>query len=114
MLLKSYRCSSVVGDRYSGEWVREAFSKEGIYYKHSELTKSECYLESLPLFSQGVIDLLDVPALTMELMQLERRTSRSGKDSVDHPPQGRDDPPMPVVASWRYWRPKRRWANRTW
>lgn len=90
-LLKSYRCSSVTGDRFSGEWVRESFSKEGIYYKHSELTKSECYLESLPLFTQGVVDLLDVPALTMELTQLERRTARSGKDSVDHPPQGRDD-----------------------
>ena len=24
-------------------------------------------------------------------MQLERRTARSGKDSVDHPPGGRDD-----------------------
>lgn len=90
-LLKSYRCSSVVGDRYSGEWVVEAFSKEGIHYRHSELTKSECYLESLPVFSQGVVDLLDVPVLTTELMQLERRTSRSGRDSVDHPPQGRDD-----------------------
>lgn len=90
-LLKSYRCSSVTGDRYSGEWVREAFSKEGIHYRHSELTKSDCYLESLPVFSQGVVDLLDVPTLTTELMQLERRTSRSGKDSVDHPPQGRDD-----------------------
>lgn len=90
-LLKSYRCSSVVGDRYSGEWVVEAFSKEGIHYRHSELTKSECYLESLPLFSQGVVDLLDVPVMTTELMQLERRTSRSGKDSVDHPPAGRDD-----------------------
>lgn len=90
-LLKSYRCSSVVGDRYSGEWVREAFSKEGIYYKHAELSKSELYLEALPLFSQGVVDLLDVPPLTVELMQLERRTARSGKDSVDHPPNGRDD-----------------------
>lgn len=90
-LLKSYRLSSVVGDRYSGEWVVEAFSKEGIHYRHAESTKSECYLESLPLFSQGVVDLLDVPVLTTELMQLERRTSRSGRDSVDHPPQGHDD-----------------------
>lgn len=90
-LLKSYRLSSVVGDRYSGEWVVEAFSKEGIHYRHAELTKSECYLESLPVFSQGVVDLLDVPALTTELMQLERRTSRSGRDSVDHPLGGHDD-----------------------
>jgi len=90
-LLKNYRCSSVVGDRYSGEWVREAFSKEGIYYQHSDLSKSECYLESLPLFSQGVVDLVDYQPLLAELQQLERRTSRSGRDSVDHPPNGRDD-----------------------
>lgn len=90
-LLKAYGCSSVTGDRYSGQWVIEAFSKEGIYYKHSELTKSECYLESLPLFSQGCVDLLDAQPLAVELMQLERRTARSGKDSVDHPPNGRDD-----------------------
>jgi hypothetical protein len=90
-LLKSYRLSSVVGDRYSGEWVREAFSKEGVYYKHSDLSKSECYLESLPLFSTGAVDLLDYQPLLLELQALERRTSRSGRDSVDHPPQGRDD-----------------------
>ncbi|MGQ0555962.1 MAG: hypothetical protein ACT4PN_08480, partial [Nitrospiraceae bacterium] len=90
-LLKSYRLSSVVGDRYSGEWVREAFSKEGVYYKHSDLSKSELYLESLPLFTTGLVDLLDHQPLILELQQLERRTSRSGRDSVDHPPQGRDD-----------------------
>jgi hypothetical protein len=46
---------------------------------------------ALPLFAQGVVDLLDVKQLTLELMGLERRTARSGKDSVDHPPQGHDD-----------------------
>lgn len=90
-LLTSYRCQSVRGDRYSGQWVVEAFGKAGISYKHSECSKSELYLESLPLFSQGVVDLLDYQPLTVELMQLERRTARSGKDSVDHPPGGRDD-----------------------
>jgi hypothetical protein len=90
-LLKSYRCYSVTGDRYSGEWTVEAFAKEGIHYKHSEFTKSQLYLESLPLFAQGAVDLLDYQPLLLELMQLERRTARSGKDSVDHPPGGRDD-----------------------
>jgi hypothetical protein len=71
--------------------VVEAFRKEGIRYQHAELTKSELYLESLPLFSQGVVDLLDYQPLLLELQALERRTSRSGRDSVDHPPQGRDD-----------------------
>ena len=90
-LLKSYRCSSVVGDRYSGAWVIESFSKAGIFYRHSELTKSELYLEGAPLFAQGCVDLLDAPPLAIQLMQLERKTSRSGRDSVDHAPGGHDD-----------------------
>jgi hypothetical protein len=92
-LLKQYRCISVTGDRYSGQWTVEAFSKEGITYRHSERSKSELYLECVPLFAQGCVDLLDVQPLIVELMQLERRTSRSGRDSVDHPPGAgsRDD-----------------------
>lgn len=90
-VLKSYRVSSVVGDKYAGAWVTEQFQRQGVHYRHSDLTKSELYLESLPLFAQGCVDLLDSQPLTVELMQLERRTSRSGRDSVDHPPGGRDD-----------------------
>lgn len=90
-VLKQYRCLSVIGDRYAGEWVREQFSRHGVSYRHSERNKSELYLEALPLFSQGVVDLLDYQPLLLELQALERRTSRSGKDSVDHPPAGRDD-----------------------
>ena len=90
-LLKAYRCHDVVGDRYSGQWVVEGFSKEGIHYRQSDITKSEIYLEFLPLFSQRCVDLLDIKPLTMELQQLERHTARSGRDSIDHPPGGRDD-----------------------
>jgi len=85
-VLRMYHCYTVVGDRYSMEWVREAFGRQGIVYKHSELTKSELYLECLPLFMTNCVELLDVKLLTMQLMQLERRTGRSGKDSVDHGP----------------------------
>jgi hypothetical protein len=90
-LLKSYHCYEVRGDKYAGMWVVEQFQRNSVHYRHSERSKSELYLECLPLFAQGVVDLLDVKPLTMELMQLERRTARSGKDSVDHPPQGHDD-----------------------
>jgi hypothetical protein len=90
-VLRTYHCSTVVGDRYSMEWVRESFARQGILYKHSELTASECYLEALPLFMTGCVELLDIRKLTMELQQLERRTGRSGKDSVSHPPSGHDD-----------------------
>jgi len=90
-VLRSYRLHTVRGDRYAGQWVVESFAKEGVTYRHSDLTKSECYMESLPLFAQGCVDLLDAPPLAIELQQLERRTARSGKDSVDHPPGAHDD-----------------------
>jgi hypothetical protein len=90
-ILKSYRCDRVTGDHYSGQWVVESFEKEGVTYRHSDRNKSELYLETLPLFAQGCIDLVDYQRLTMELMQLERRTARSGKDSVDHAPGGHGD-----------------------
>ena len=90
-VLRSYRCHTVVGDRYSAEWVVSSFRQQGITYKHSELSKSELYLESLPLFMTCCVDLLDVKVLTSQLQQLERRTARSGKDSVDHGPNGHDD-----------------------
>lgn len=90
-MLKSYRVYSVTGDRYAGEWVREQFSRQNISYVHSERSKSELYLESLPLFTTGSVDLLDHAVLTAELQQLERRTARSGKDSIDHAPSGHDD-----------------------
>ncbi len=35
--------------------------------------------------------LLDIPRLASQFLALERRTSRAGKDSVDHPPGGHDD-----------------------
>lgn len=90
-VLRAYRCTSVTGDRYAGQWVVEAFARHGITYWHSELSKSEIYLEALPLFTTGAVDLLDEHRVLVELQQLERRTSKSGRDSVDHPPMGHDD-----------------------
>ncbi len=85
-VLKAYRCHDITGDKYAGEWVVEAFRKAGIVYRSSDLSKSDLYLEALPLFAQGAVALLDHKKLIMELLGLERRTSRSGKDQVDHGP----------------------------
>lgn len=90
-LLKTYGLHTVVGDRYALMWVVEAFGKQGINFEHSKRSKSELYMESLPLFSQGAVRLLDRRTLLTELHQLERRTARGGRDSVDHPSGGRDD-----------------------
>jgi hypothetical protein len=85
--LKTYKCFSVSGDRYSGEWVADAFRRAGIQYRTSDRTRSEIYLESLPLITGRRVELLDHAKLLAQLASLERRTSRvSGRETVDHPP----------------------------
>jgi hypothetical protein len=49
------------------------------------------YVELLPLLNSKRCDLLDDPRLINQLLGLERRVARSGKDSIDHPPGQHDD-----------------------
>ncbi|MGB3445201.1 MAG: hypothetical protein WBA48_00705 [Xanthobacteraceae bacterium] len=91
-VLKSYRLSTVTGDRYAGEWVREHFRNRGIFYQHSERAKSALYLDMLPLINSHGVDLLDSERLVRQLVSLERRVGRStGRDIIDHPPGQHDD-----------------------
>jgi hypothetical protein len=80
-----------VGDRYAGEWPREAFRKLGIEYEPSEKPKSLLYGEALPLLNAGRCELLDLPRLIAQFCGLERRTARGGRDSIDHAPGAHDD-----------------------
>lgn len=89
--LKDYGLSEVTGDQYGAEFVVSAFRKHGISYKPSERSRSEIYLELLPHFSRGAVELLDSPQLRTQLLLLERRTRAGGRDSVDHPRGGHDD-----------------------
>ena len=91
-VLKTYRLSTVSGDRYAGEWVREHFTRKGIFYQYSEKPKSAIYLDMLPLINSRGVDLLDNERLVRQLVSLERRTGRStGRDIIDHPPNQHDD-----------------------
>ena len=45
----------------------------------------------LPLINSGAADLLENERLIVQLTQLERRTARGGKDSIDHTPGAHDD-----------------------
>jgi Terminase large subunit, T4likevirus-type, N-terminal len=89
--LRSYRVKEVVGDRYAGEWPREKFREHGVTYTPAPMSASEFYVELLPLINSTRVELLDLPKLTAQLSALERRTTRSGKDSISHPPRGHDD-----------------------
>lgn len=89
--LRSYHLSRVSGDRYAGEWPRERFSVHGIQYEVADKNRSELYLATLPKLNSGSVELLDHPRLISQLAGLERRTSRTGRDSVDHMPGSHDD-----------------------
>jgi len=90
-VLRQYGCSSVIGDKYAGVWVSEAFQKHGIRYLPASMTKSEIYLSFEPLLARGEVELLDDKALLAELRGLERRTGRGRRDTVDHGPGQHDD-----------------------
>ena len=83
-VLRAYGVSTVVADRYAGEWVTDSFRRNGIAVRSSKLNKSEIYLELLPLINSGSCELLDNKRLGVQLNSLERRTRSGGKDSIDH------------------------------
>lgn len=90
-ILKSYRISTVTGDRYAGEWPRERFREQGIAYELATKPKSDLYREFLPAINSRMVDLPDDARLFAQIVGLERRTARGGKDSIDHAPGAQDD-----------------------
>jgi hypothetical protein len=90
-LCKSYNVHTVQGDKFAGIWPVELFAKSAITYQQSARPKSELYGALLPLLNSARIELLDHAKLTNQLLGLERRTARGGKDSIDHGPGSHDD-----------------------
>jgi hypothetical protein len=45
----------------------------------------------LPAINSRQVELLDDPRLIAQIVGLERRVARGGRDSIDHPPGGHDD-----------------------
>ena len=90
-LFNAYGIKRTHGDRYAAAWCSQAFEKRKIEYRHSELPRSGLYLNLLPHLNSKTVKLLDHPRSINQIVSLERRTSRGGRDSIDHPPQGHDD-----------------------
>jgi hypothetical protein len=100
-LADSYHIHTVRGDDYGADLTVAAFRRHGIAYRslrlndadgnNGKLNRSEIYLNALTAFTSGRVKLPDNPRLVHQLISLERRASRSGHDSIDHPPGGHDD-----------------------
>ena len=89
--LRDYGISRVVGDRYSGGWIENAFKDNGIAYEPSKRSASEIYLEFAPYIIQGRVVLPDNKKLLSQMRGLERRTRQQGNDLVTHFSGGHDD-----------------------
>lgn len=90
-ILRAYRISIVRGDAYGGIWPISAFEKNGITYRKAEKSKNDLYRELLAPISSGKVSLIDNEKLKAQLVALERRLGRGGRDIIDHAPNAHDD-----------------------
>jgi hypothetical protein len=90
-LFASYGITETKGDAYSSRWCAQAFERNGIRYEPSDRPKSALYVDLLPRLNAATVRLLDIPRVVNQIASLERRTARGGRDSIDHPPNHRDD-----------------------
>lgn len=90
-ILKAYGLRKVTGDNYAAEWVISAFQKVNVAYAKCEYVRSELYLDFLPLINSRRVEVLDHQRLRTQAISLERRTSKVGRDTVNHPTGGHDD-----------------------
>ena len=92
-ILRRYGLREVTGDKYAGLWPTDEFASRGISYQESELTKNQIYVDFLPKLNTRQVELLDNRRLFTQFAELERRSVRSGRETVDHPstPGSHDD-----------------------
>ena len=90
-LLKGYGITRITADRYAGSWPADEFEKNGVKVEASPKPKSDLYVDALAAFNSGRVEIPPDDKLQAQLIGLERRTSRAGRDTIDHPPGGHDD-----------------------
>jgi len=88
--LKRWKISEVMGDAYSAQWNVDSWARNGVTYRTSELSRSEIYLNALPIIMSGQCRLLDNERMISQLTSLERKT-RTTVDCIDHAPGAFDD-----------------------
>lgn len=91
VIMKDYGLSRAVSDKYAGTWPADEFKRHGITINQSAKPKSELYRDALAVFNSGQVELPPDVRLINQFTNLERRTARGGRDSIDHAPGGHDD-----------------------
>jgi hypothetical protein len=94
----SYGIGTVYTDRYAPGFVNSAFERHGLttereFYSpwkrgagKEAKSKSDLYLELLPVLRSGRVELLDDDLLVNQLCSLQRKVTSGGRDHIDHAP----------------------------
>jgi len=91
-ILQHYGISVVYSDNHAKGWVTENWSKHGGIEKRPAFgPKTEIYAELLPWLNSRKIQILDHPKRSAQLIALERSISRTGHETISHPPNAHDD-----------------------
>ena len=84
--MRNYGITTVYGDNFAKEWPIEAFAKISIKFVRYEKFKNDIYLAALPLINSRQVRLLDHPRMINQTLDLERDTTRGGRNQ-HHPPR---------------------------
>ena len=90
-VLRQYQVWTVRGDKFGGLFCQEPFILRNISYETSERSASDIYRDFLPLLNSSSVSLLDHRRMRQQFLTLERRSTRGGRDVIDHAPMGHDD-----------------------
>lgn len=90
-LCHHFGVDTLIGDRWGGDFPKEALRNEGIGYKVSEYTTSDAFAALLPLMNSKEVELPKHDKLLAQLGSLQRRPSSLGKDRISHPVNQHDD-----------------------
>lgn len=102
-VLKRYGITEVTGDRYAGQWPSDEFQRHGIRYLTSDLDRSGIYLEFMAQVNSGQTILPPDEKIVRQMIGLERRTGRSGRDTMIIAPAHMTTLPMLQPVSWQCW-----------
>lgn len=90
-LLTSYGINKVWLDKYAGSWPTDEFARHGIEGLAADQARTGLYLDTLAALNSDRVQLPPDTKMLNQFTNLERRTSRNGRETVDHPPGSHDD-----------------------
>jgi hypothetical protein len=96
-LAREYKCSVIHGDNYGADLISSLVEKAGVIYKRCDLDRNKLFIEAIPQFMRGGVELPNHEVALTEFRLLERHPSKSGQDKCEHPRNAHDDHANAIV-----------------